>query len=101
MSEPKFVYTEKGEAHAKEKGLKDRYAGTVAYYGYEPLEPGSVASAWLEKGYIRKATLCDSCTAYNSDRRCPWHPCTICQPLSCTGCERLKQECAYYVREEI
>ena len=50
----KYVYTEKGEAKAKEYGVEPRKAGDVAMFGYEPLEEGMVANAWLKKGYIEK-----------------------------------------------
>ena len=50
----KYVYTEKGEAKAKEYGVEPRKAGDVAMFGYEPLEEGMVANAWLKKGYIKK-----------------------------------------------
>ena len=49
----KYVYTEFGEAKAKELGFTDRKAGQVAFCGKEPVT-GPTAKAWEAKGYITK-----------------------------------------------
>jgi hypothetical protein len=38
-----YIYTKYGEEFAAARGLEPRTAGTIARFGYEPLEPGSVA----------------------------------------------------------
>ena len=48
-----YIYTEKGEAKAKELGFTDRKAGQVAFFGKEPVT-GTTAKAWEAKGYITK-----------------------------------------------
>ena len=48
----KYVYTEKGEKRAKELGLEERKAGTVAMLGHKQLEGGVIAIAWKKKGYV-------------------------------------------------
>lgn len=48
----KYLWTEKAEKRAKELGLEERKAGTVAMFGYEPLKGGMTATAWKKKGYI-------------------------------------------------
>ena len=53
-----YVYTSKGEAHARELGLEERREGAVAMFGNAPVT-GQVAKAWLEKGYIREANDVD------------------------------------------
>lgn len=50
----KYVYTEKAEKRAKELGLEERKAGTVAMFGHQPLTGGMIAQAWKKKGYIRE-----------------------------------------------
>lgn len=48
----KYVYTEKAEARAKEFGLEERKAGTLAMFGGRPLQGGMIAEAWKKKGYV-------------------------------------------------
>lgn len=48
----RYVYTKKGEKIAKELGLDERKAGTVAMFGGKILKSGLTAKAWKEKGYI-------------------------------------------------
>lgn len=48
-----YVYTEKGEARAKQLGYTDRKAGDMAFCGREPVT-GPTAKAWEAKGYIVK-----------------------------------------------
>lgn len=48
----RYVYTEKAEKRAKELGLEERKAGSVAMLGHEPLQCGVIAEAWKKKGYI-------------------------------------------------
>lgn len=50
----KYVYTEKAEKRAKELGLEERKAGTVAMFGYKPLQGGIIAEAWKKKGYVEE-----------------------------------------------
>lgn len=49
-----YVYTPLAERKAAEKGLEPRKAGTVAYFGHEPLKGGIIAQAWKQKGYIEE-----------------------------------------------
>jgi hypothetical protein len=49
-----YVWTAKAEARARKKGLEERKEGNRAYYGDEQLTAGSVAQAWLEKGYVEE-----------------------------------------------
>lgn len=51
----KYIYTEKAEKRAKELGLEERKAGTVAMLGYEPLQGRQIAEAWKKKGYVVEA----------------------------------------------
>lgn len=48
-----YVYTEKGEKHAREHGFTDRIAGHPAMIGYDPAEdhPG-LAKDWERLGFI-------------------------------------------------
>lgn len=48
----KYYYTDKAEKRAKELGLEERKAGTVAMFGHMPLQDGMTAEAWKKKGYI-------------------------------------------------
>ena len=48
-----YIYTEKGEAKAKELGFTDRKAEEPAFCGREPVT-GTTAKAWEAKGYIVK-----------------------------------------------
>ena len=49
----KYVYTEFGEAKAKELCFTDRKEGEIAFCGKEPAT-GPTAKAWEAKGYIRR-----------------------------------------------
>lgn len=49
-----YLWTDKAEKEAKEKGLDERKAGTQAMFGGEPLTGGMTATAWKEKGYIEE-----------------------------------------------
>ena len=49
-----YFWTAKAEARARKKGLEERKEGNRAYYGDEQLTAGSVAQAWLEKGYVEE-----------------------------------------------
>ncbi len=51
----KYIYTEKAEKEAKKLGLEERKAGTIARFGHQPLQGGSIAVAWKKKGYIIEA----------------------------------------------
>lgn len=58
----KYVYTEKGEERARELGLEERKAGTVAMFGHEPLKGGQIAEAWKKKGYVIELNpICFDC----------------------------------------
>jgi hypothetical protein len=47
-----WVWTQKAEDFAKERGLEERKAGTPAYIGYSPL--GQYAPhKWVELGYVK------------------------------------------------
>lgn len=48
----RYIYTEKAEKLAKELGLEERKAGTIAMLGNKPLEGGDTAEAWKKKGYV-------------------------------------------------
>lgn len=48
----KYVFTEKAEKRAKELGLEERKAGSVAMFGHKPLTGGMIATAWKKKGYV-------------------------------------------------
>lgn len=48
-----YIWTKKAEDRAKELGLDERKEGEKAMCGYSEVQ-GRVASAWLEKGYIKK-----------------------------------------------
>ena len=52
-----YIYTEKGEAKAKELGFTDRKAGEIAFCGREPVT-GTTAKAWEAKGYIKAEDCC-------------------------------------------
>lgn len=49
-----YLWTDKAEKEAIEKGLDERKAGTQAMFGGEPLTGGMTATAWKEKGYIEE-----------------------------------------------
>ena len=50
--EAPYVYTKKAEERAKELGVEPRTAGTIAFFGDQPITGGMLAEAWKEKGYI-------------------------------------------------
>lgn len=53
-----YVYTPLAERKAAELGLEPRKAGSIAYFGHEPLESGPIAQAWIKKGYVIKKESC-------------------------------------------
>lgn len=57
MKNINYIWTKKAEDDARAKGLEPRRAGTAAYLGYEPLQPGEVANAWIAKGYVTPLTI--------------------------------------------
>lgn len=57
MKNINYIWTKKAEDDARTKGLEPRRAGTAAYLGYEPLQPGEVANAWTAKGYVTPLTI--------------------------------------------
>ena len=50
-----YVWTEKAEQLAKEKGLEERKARTAARFGPDDLQSGQTAQAWIDDGFVVKS----------------------------------------------
>lgn len=48
----RFIWTEKAEKRAKELGLEERKAKTVAMFGLKPLQDGPIAMVWEKHGFV-------------------------------------------------
>ncbi|MFQ9515305.1 MAG: hypothetical protein ACLRZ9_05705 [Eubacterium sp.] len=53
----RYIYTEKAEKRAKELGLEERKAGTVAMFGGHPLQDGPIAMVWEKHGFVVEANF--------------------------------------------
>ena len=47
-----YVYTEKAQRTAEERGLDPRWAGTVSRYSNWNNSYSSICEAWKKKGYV-------------------------------------------------
>ena len=51
--EAPYLYTAHAEQYAAARPyLEPRPAGTIAFFGHQPLRPGLIARAWLKSGYV-------------------------------------------------
>ncbi len=50
--EAPYVYTKHGEWFGAIHQCERRDAGTIAFFGHEPLQHGPVADAWVKAGFV-------------------------------------------------